>query len=483
MKGRKQLRQLKLDVTVQEAPVDKFLTASGTFTDGDLRLNQRGLRLVSEETQSSRPPDSEDLEFSREHLEVIKVIGKGSGGIVQLVRHKWHGTFYALKPERISGSSYDYKSDIWSLGLVILECAIGHFPYTSTEQEESLSFYELLEAIVDQPPPFAPSDQFSPEFCSFISASIQKDPKQRLSSLELLSHPFIKKFEDKDIDLAILVGSLDPPEIGRFADIQVEFHLALNVKVMFSRVKSMPMCGIFSEALPGTLLLSNMRMESMALSYILWYTSAWTQMTLLRERNKPERERLHPSNHFTSSSTTREKPSLSLYMGEGLEQRYDEELFNSDSDDSDDNDDSTEAASSSPSSESSWLPPKMNSNGPLYELSSLMEQLPIKRGLSKYYQGKSQSYTSLSVVSSIEDLPKKETPCRRKMKPCKSYAAGMDASQKSAHAPGPCSKTISKNAPKIPSSCASLMSKSSSSSLLGSSKPTPVPAQKNPCPR
>ncbi|CAL9109454.1 unnamed protein product [Musa textilis] len=347
MKGRKQLRQLKLDVTVQEAPVDKFLTASGTFTDGDLRLNQRGLRLVSEETQSSRPPDSEDLEFSREDLEVIKVIGKGSGGIVQLVRHKWHGTFYALKgiqmciqetvrkqivqelkinkasqcshvvvcyhsfyhngvislvleymdrgsladiikqvktilepylavvcmqvlkglvylhherhvihrdikpsnllvnhkgevkitdfgvsavlassmgqrdtfvgtynymaPERISGSSYDYKSDIWSLGLVILECAIGHFPYTSTEQEESLSFYELLEAIVDQPPPFAPSDQFSPEFCSFISASIQKDPKQRLSSLELLSHPFIKKFEDKDIDLAILVGSLDPP--------------------------------------------------------------------------------------------------------------------------------------------------------------------------------------------------------------------------------------------------------------------------------
>ncbi|CAL9777594.1 unnamed protein product [Musa acuminata subsp. burmannicoides] len=225
-----------------------------------------------------------------------------------------------------------------------------------------------------------------------------------------------------------------------------------------------------------------------ALSYILWYTSDWTQMTLLRERNKPERKRLHPSNHFRSSSITSKKPSLSLYMGEGLKQSYDEELFNSDSfpsnsDDSDDNDDSTEgAASSSPSAESSWLPPKMNSNGPLYELSSLMEQLPIKRGLSKYYQGKSQSYTSLSVVSSIEDLPKKETPCRRKIKPCKSYAAGMDASQKSDHAPGSCSKTISKNAPKIPSSCASLMSKSISS-LHGSSKPTPVPAQKNPCPR
>lgn len=78
--------------------------------------------------------------------------------------------FFLIQPERISGSSYDYKSDIWSLGLVILECAIGRFPYIPSEGEGWLSFYELLEAIVDQPPPSAPADQFSPEFCSFISS-------------------------------------------------------------------------------------------------------------------------------------------------------------------------------------------------------------------------------------------------------------------------------------------------------------------------
>jgi serine/threonine protein kinase len=77
---------------------------------------------------------------------------------------------FLLQPERISGSSYDYKSDIWSLGLVILECAIGRFPYIPSEGEGWLSFYELLEAIVDRPPPSAPADQFSPEFCSFISS-------------------------------------------------------------------------------------------------------------------------------------------------------------------------------------------------------------------------------------------------------------------------------------------------------------------------
>ncbi|KAF5196168.1 Mitogen-activated protein kinase kinase, partial [Thalictrum thalictroides] len=127
-------------------------------------------------------------------------------------RDTFVGTYNYMSPERISGSTYDYSSDIWSLGLVILECAIGRFPYIqSEEQQDWPSFYELLESIVGKPPPCAPADQFSPEFCSFISACIQKDPKDRMSSSDLLSHPFIKKFEDKDIDLAILMAGLEPP--------------------------------------------------------------------------------------------------------------------------------------------------------------------------------------------------------------------------------------------------------------------------------
>ncbi|CAL9027760.1 PREDICTED: mitogen-activated protein kinase kinase 6 isoform X2 [Prunus mume] len=343
------LKQLELSVPAQEANIKSFLTASGTFHDGDLRLNQKGLRLISEEKEA-QTSDSKELNFeiSLEDLETIKVIGKGSGGVVQLVRHKWVGNLFALKviqmniqeeirkqivqelkinqaaqcphvvvchhsfyhngaislvleymdrgsladvirqvktilepylavvckqvlqglvylhnerhvihrdikpsnllvnhegevkitdfgvsaslassmgqrdtfvgtynymsPERISGSTYDYSSDIWSLGLVVLECAIGRFPYMQSEDQQSWpSFYELLEAIVESPPPSAPSDQFSPEFCSFVSACIQKNPQDRSSSLDLLGHPFIKKFEDKDIDLGILVGSLEPP--------------------------------------------------------------------------------------------------------------------------------------------------------------------------------------------------------------------------------------------------------------------------------
>ncbi|KAJ4832753.1 hypothetical protein Tsubulata_019795 [Turnera subulata] len=83
-----------------------------------------------------------------------------------------------------------------------------------------------------------------------------------------------------------------------------------------------------------------------------------------------------------------------------------------------------DASSSSPSSTLS----SSHAKGPLYELSELMAQLPIKRGLSKFYQGKSQSYTSLASVKCLEDLAKKGTPYRSssKMKSCKSFAGGLD---------------------------------------------------------
>ncbi|XAR53456.1 Mitogen-activated protein kinase kinase [Bertholletia excelsa] len=113
------------------------------------------------------------------------------------------GTYNYMSPERISGEKYGYRSDIWSLGLVLLECATGHFPYSPPHHAEDwTNVYELMETIVDQPPPCAPADEFSPQFCSFISACLKKDPKDRLSANELMTHPFINMFEDLDIDLA-----------------------------------------------------------------------------------------------------------------------------------------------------------------------------------------------------------------------------------------------------------------------------------------
>ena len=101
-----------------------------------------------------------------------------------------------------------------------------------------------------------------------------------------------------------------------------------------------------------------------------------------------------------------------------------------------------------------------------------------RRGLSKYYEGKSQSYTSLSDVRCLEDLAKKESPYRRRMKLSKSYGGGLDVSQKANFGPGPCSKTISKKSSR--SSCSSLAGlRRSSTNVHCSGKPPPIPVHKN----
>ncbi|KAL6550619.1 hypothetical protein OROMI_021107 [Orobanche minor] len=83
--------------------------------------------------------------------------------------------------------------------------------------------------------------------------------------------------------------------------------------------------------------------------------------------------------------------------------------------------DTADDASSSSSS--------VNSTGSfVLDLSSLMSKLPIKRGLSQFYHGKSESFTSLAKVMSIEDLPKKlKNPYNkmRKMKTNNKYGGGL----------------------------------------------------------
>lgn len=122
------------------------------------------------------------------------------------------GTYNYMSPERILGENYDNKSDIWSLGLILLECATGKFPYSPPDQDSGwVNFYELMESIVEGEPASAPADQFTPDFCSFISACVQKDPKDRLSARELLEHPFIKMYEDTEIDLSSFFNDAGSP--------------------------------------------------------------------------------------------------------------------------------------------------------------------------------------------------------------------------------------------------------------------------------
>ncbi|CAL9770430.1 unnamed protein product [Musa acuminata subsp. burmannicoides] len=113
------------------------------------------------------------------------------------------------------------------------------------------------------------------------------------------------------------------------------------------------------------------------------------------------------------------------------------------------------------SSSPSW-PPLSDFNGSLFDLSSIMAELPIKRGLSKYFEGKSQSFGSLSDVRCTEDLANEESPRRTKMKTCHGFA-GPSPNQRPCDMPSIYSKTTSKKVSR--GSCDSVLTRRSFSPM------------------
>ncbi|EFJ51614.1 hypothetical protein VOLCADRAFT_73333 [Volvox carteri f. nagariensis] len=113
----------------------------------------------------------------------------------------WVGTVTYMSPERIKGDSYSFDSDLWSLGLTLLECALGRFPYPPPGESTgvNLGFWELLEYIVIEPAPTLPADQFSPELVDFVAQCLQKDAKARASVTTLAQHPFLKLHPDASL--------------------------------------------------------------------------------------------------------------------------------------------------------------------------------------------------------------------------------------------------------------------------------------------
>ncbi|KAF3435745.1 hypothetical protein FNV43_RR22837 [Rhamnella rubrinervis] len=51
-----------------------------------------------------------------------------------------------------------------------------------------------------------------------------------------------------------------------------------------------------------------------------------------------------------------------------------------------------------------------------FDMGSLRTNLPLKRGLSRYYSGKSRSFTCMADVHCLEDLKKPEHPDAKKRK-------------------------------------------------------------------
>ncbi|CAI2365688.1 unnamed protein product [Moneuplotes crassus] len=113
----------------------------------------------------------------------------------------WVGTMTHMSPERLRGEAYYADTDIWSLGLILLECALGKFPFKIDDEiNNEAGFWKILSCIENSEPCELP-DGFSEEFRDFIKICLEKTPGSRQSAAELLEHKFCEKYDGMDNSL------------------------------------------------------------------------------------------------------------------------------------------------------------------------------------------------------------------------------------------------------------------------------------------
>ncbi|KAG8594264.1 hypothetical protein GDO81_001133 [Engystomops pustulosus] len=165
-----------------------------------------------------------------------------SGQLIDSMANSFVGTRSYMSPERLQGTHYSVQSDIWSMGLSLVELSIGRYPIPPPDGKEleaifgrpvldgadgesqsisprprppgrpisghcmdsrpAMAIFELLDYIVNEPPPKLPSGVFTADFQDFVHKCLIKNPAERADLKMLMTHTFIKRAEIQEVDFA-----------------------------------------------------------------------------------------------------------------------------------------------------------------------------------------------------------------------------------------------------------------------------------------
>ncbi|KPA80495.1 putative serine/threonine-protein kinase putativeprotein kinase [Leptomonas pyrrhocoris] len=106
------------------------------------------------------------------------------------------GTLDYLSPEMVSGQTHSYKTDVWSLGVMLAEMLTGVPPFYKDSTQQTLRAIRCESPnLCGASPSRDRNDQLvlSAGALSLIEAMLQKDPARRPTMREVLAHPWLQK--------------------------------------------------------------------------------------------------------------------------------------------------------------------------------------------------------------------------------------------------------------------------------------------------
>ncbi|EAU87446.1 STE/STE7/MEK1 protein kinase [Coprinopsis cinerea okayama7 len=192
-----------------------------------------------------------------------------SGEVINSIANTFVGTSVYMSPERIQshGDGYSVKSDVWSLGMSLVELALGAFPFTDPPDDDdddlsdlegdssspspsdaqhqrtpthrdsfllskktakraskrrskltynpdgqlsTMSIFELIHQIVQEPSPRLPSDKFPADAVDLVDICLLKNPEERQTPKALLvrNHPWIVAIRESDFDIQAFAATV-----------------------------------------------------------------------------------------------------------------------------------------------------------------------------------------------------------------------------------------------------------------------------------
>ena len=186
---------LILEYCSSGSAIDLMLSMDRTFSEVEvatiMEMVLQGLSLIHSKNLIHRDIKGANILLSEDGYAKLGDFGVGAYLSNQKYRKSKKGSPYWMSPQVAANIKYDFKTDIWSLGITCIELIEGEPPFSE------LSPKIVMEKISKEPPSVDEIIDFNEhtyEFKSFVEHCLETDPRKRYTAEELLKHEFITKF-------------------------------------------------------------------------------------------------------------------------------------------------------------------------------------------------------------------------------------------------------------------------------------------------